>query len=182
MDWKQTHHWDNSAWFFSMQLFMNIQAFTGQLSCARLCIFKSSITTFLKATSYWCLHGYNEIYMVLASTSTISPPAFSEKKQLCPKVLQTKIISSQCLPQHMKQLTLWRATWREGVTKWWGFKHRSMAFNVKSHGKHCIQAAENAGNCKPANPRRLKMHNVHIETCVTVLLLMRETTKTEGFL
>ena len=47
------------SFIFFTQLYMNIQAFIGQLSCARHCIFKSSINILFKATSYSYLHIYN---------------------------------------------------------------------------------------------------------------------------
>lgn len=63
-----------------------------------------------------------------------------------------------------------RTTWGEGVTQWWGSKHRDTAFKIKSHGKRCFQAAESTGNHRPVILGRLKMRFEHIDSHVVTLL------------
>lgn len=122
------------------------------------------------------------ICMGLDCTSAGFSPSFFGREIIVPQSIANQgnqSLANVCLTW-VNHFPHRRATWREGMTKQWGAKHRRMAFSIKSHSQRGTQAAWNAGNCRPVISEWLKMQCSHIETCVVVYFHV-EGNQREGF-
>ena len=57
-----------------------------------------------------------------------------------------------------------------------------MSFNIKSRSKHCFQAAENTGDCRPVTLGRFKIHFEYVDMHAVVLLSCERQPKWKGFI